>query len=275
MLCSGKTEALKHLSPKTHQLWRHPDRWLSLTVKWETLSFLDGKITSTQLQFGCITRALSLLEETLFYCFCLVGCCATPHCLPVMALPFQSSQWLSLVLPISFSLCDKIYVCNSEELASSFACDFIIPHSTLSLPALQLEQVQQTSRDTRLFSVPQVPALWLLWTDLETRSQSFERGLLNPGALRINTEQTANVCFPVFTIKVNILCFVCAADASLWGDHLMLSPGGKPSIRVYGAWSIKIDISNFAIWDAGRQDAAASGTYGSAKRCSLEASLCF
>lgn len=46
-------------------------------------------------------------------------------------------------------------VCIRKELASSScARDFIIPppHSTLSLSALQLEQIQQMSWDTRLFS---------------------------------------------------------------------------------------------------------------------------
>lgn len=111
---------------------------------------------------------------------------------------------------------------------------------------------RQTSRDTRLFGSTCAAALW---TDSETQSHSFQR---EPWSTSHQYGATANVCSPVFTIKVNILCFVCAADASLWGDHLMLSPGGKPSIRVYRGWNIEIDISNFPVSEATRQDAAAA-----------------
>lgn len=114
--------------------------------------FLDGKITSTQLQFGCITWALCLQGSTLCTFLLLLACflCFSPL-YPCDGFTLSVLQMSFFVLPISFSLCDKMYVV-AKSWPHRSPVILKSPHSTLSLPALQLEQLQQTSRDTRLFS---------------------------------------------------------------------------------------------------------------------------
>lgn len=74
----------------------------------------------------------------------------------------------------------------------------------------------------------------------------------------------------VFTIKVDILCFVCAADASLWLDHFNHNVVCRKQlgIHVYVGWNIKIDIWNYAVSEVSRQDMAAA--YGPMSVCLLK-----
>ena len=76
-----------------------------------------------------------------------------------------------------------------------------------------------------------------------------------PAERSASIQSNSKWLLPVFTIKVNILCFVCTADASLWLDHLNHNVvcRKQPSIHVYVAWNIKIDISNFPVSKVTRQ----------------------
>lgn len=116
---------------------------------------------------------------------------------------------------------------------------------------------------------------WLAGNPCFTRVLYFT----DPGTLSLLSDSSHNRCLQstlhqsnlkwcsgVFTIKVNILCFVCTADASLGLDHLNRNVvcRKQPSIHVYVAWNIKIDISNFPVSKVGRQDMAVA--YGHIER---------
>lgn len=120
---------------------------------------LDVKVTQVHRgnYIGCITWPLHLHKETLVHLF---YCCLLLLFFFFLLFPNVSLWWLYPFSPPNEFPCFANLilimwqnVCISKELASSCARDFITPpHSTLSLPAVQLEQIQQTSRDTRLFS---------------------------------------------------------------------------------------------------------------------------
>lgn len=63
-----------------------------------------------------------------------------------------------------------------------------------------------------------------------------------------------------FTIKVNILCFVSMADASLWSDHLNhnVVSRKKPAIHVYAVWNIRMDIQYVPVSKVKEQAMAAA-----------------
>lgn len=150
------------------------------------------------------------------------------------------------------------YFCVSNRLTSLMKCAQLCPEIlplTCSLNSylctvngnMSQEVGTRLVRNTTSVMMGQTPWLTSLYDSSCTRSPSKQSSL--------------NWLLNVFTIKVNILCFVCAADVSLWLDHLnnnSIVSRKQPSAHVYVVWNIKIDISNFPVSKVKTQDMAAA-----------------